>query len=681
MNGAKLSRHNMRYVAFDYETLKIVPGLQAPPPVCVSIRDADGARLELGVGCIPELLRRDDIIFIGASTSFDLAVASAWGDPETINHAHRACREGRVRDVILRQKAIDIAMGECGGYFQGDGDRVNYDYNLGFIAKRLLGIELKKEGDTRTTYDKLEGLPLEQWPKEYIDYALADGNATWDCFWAQEEGVAEQDAMQVLEAEPSRCWADFALRLESIRGMHTDPEGIEILQEGCHATLNELWPTLSEAGLVYEVRGIRKPVKDEGKRKKSDNAARLRMFQVMGGEGIWHTKIEGKRKKKEVKTFIPTGGWEGIKLSKTGKEKRAENEDWQQLKYVSIDAEACIDSQDPVLFQYSRWSKASNLLTGHVKKMWEGVEFPLHTNFDCWKETGRTGSSGPNTQNVRSAEGARECFKPRPGWAFIGCDYDKAELHSLSQICFDLFGESHLGDMLNAGFDPHLGLGARMLGIPYEEAKARLDLDEPLIIEYRKRGKPANFGYPGGMGPTGMMAYAKSNYNMIFTFEEACELYEEWQQAWPIVQRYLAHVRDETRYGSCTVVHHRSNRWRGNCKYTVAANTRFQGLAADAALAAVCEISERCYCVKDSALYGSRLVNFIHDENILETPIDRVTPAAVELAEVMKSKFNEWTPNFPVNATPVAMDRWTKKAKPVWLNGELQIYHYERKAA
>src|SRR5690606_32482748 len=117
---------------------------------------------------------------------------------------------------------------------------------------------------------------------------------------------------------------------------------------------------------------------------------------------------------------------------------------------------------------------------------------PIHSYFEVLRETGRTSSSNPNLQNLPRVDGVRECYVPRPGNVYISCDYDKAELHTLAQLCMDYFGESKLAEALNNGIDPHLQMAANILGIPYEEAKDRLKAKDKEVKDTRQMAKAAN---------------------------------------------------------------------------------------------------------------------------------------------------------------------------------------------
>lgn len=95
-------------------------------------------------------------------------------------------------------------------------------------------------------------------------------------------------------------------------------------------------------------------------------------------------------------------------------------------------------------------------------------------------------------------------------------------------------------------------------------------------------------------------------------------------------------------------------------------NTMFQGLAADCAKNAGFLIARACYAEPNSPLYSCRIVNFVHDEVILEIPIDPwMHERAMELARLMKLGADVYLPDVPSVVEPLLAKRWSKKAKPV----------------
>jgi DNA polymerase I-like protein with 3'-5' exonuclease and polymerase domains len=64
-------------------------------------------------------------------------------------------------------------------------------------------------------------------------------------------------------------------------------------------------------------------------------------------------------------------------------------------------------------------------------------------------------------------------------------------------------------------------------------------------------------------------------------------------------------------------------------------------------------------------------VFFVHDEIIFETPESKGALAAAELEKVMIAAMERWTPNIPAAASATLMRYWSKKAKPIFEEGEL----------
>jgi hypothetical protein len=108
-------------------------------------------------------------------------------------------------------------------------------------------------------------------------------------------------------------------------------------------------------------------------------------------------------------------------------------------------------------------------------------------------------------------------------------------------------------------------------------------------------------------------------------------------------------------------------------------------LTADGAKAALCEAIRRCYTPvyidenfnevpegqgRLSYMYGSRIVNFVHDELVGETDEANGHMFALELAAVMESKYQPYTPDVTIHTEAVMMRRWRKNAKAVTHNGK-----------
>jgi len=638
----------MKTCAFDFETALIAPGLLAPPPVCMSyaeeepkagliegakVKEVDATLLNVddGIGFLTENLGKS--LLVGCNVAYDLAVACEER-PALIPLVFAAYDKDLIVDIAVRQKLIDIALGEY---------RQHGKYSLLEITKRMCGISLVKgDNSWRLNYWDLRHVPFSKWPADAIEYSLMDSRATVAVFHNQRQELLDIGRGCILADQYRQSRAAFALHLASCWGLRTDKDAVRKLRLDCETKQKELEQALVNGGLLRSTkRGI---------------SRNMRAAQDLMQKAV---------------------GWEEAKLTPKGYELKQKGENYKETKYVSVDEEACADSGHKLLEAYAEYSKVGSLLSGHVEAMEKGVDLPIHTRFEVLLETGRTASSNPNVQNVRRARGARECFIPREGWVYVGCDFDRAELHTLAQVCLILFGQSNLADTLNAGIDPHTRLGARLAHTTYEDLKKRIDEEDEVAKEWRQRAKPANFGFPGGMGPNGMRKYAKASYQVILSEHEAEELYRGWQDEFPEVAfKYLGWIRELTNNveGLGTIEHFISRRWRGRVPYCTAANSFFQGMSADAMKQALWEVTKKCF-IEGTPLFGCRVVNEIHDEIIIEAPEDTASAAAWEMQKTMVAAYNTYTKDVPVRSTPVMMNRWSKKAKTIVTEkGELLCY-------
>ena len=636
----------MRVAAIDLETLPFRQARMAPPPVCASVAQAEideesvkAFATEAALGRVSDwgfgtalLHARDpgtrekmlelwtaaasgEIVLIGHHFAYDVAVMLAeW--PELAEIVFAAYEADAVSDTIIRQKLLDIADGCYRGWTNSATKQfTKHAYYLDDLAMRLLKRQLDKNSPWRMRYESLLDVPLEDWPEGATKYAMDDGDATLGV-WIVQEGRRISDPV-VLGDEARQVRAALALQLASVWGIRTDREGVQALHDEAQAEVERLRDLLIKAGLLRK----------NGSR--VVKAAQARMAAVCPG---------GKK--------TPTGK-------------------------PALDEEACLSSGDPVLVSYSQYGQAQNLLAKDVKALARGVRLPIHTRFDSLMETGRTSSSGEyNLQNPRRKKGVRECFVPREEKLYAACDYEKAELHTLAQVCLKVLGRSRLAERLNGGFDPHLDLGAQIVGISYEEALKRKGEKE--VVDARQHAKPANFAFGGGMGVKGFQIYAKNAYGLDLTRDFCKRLREGWLDTWPEMPDYFAWIRNLCgEAGVATIEHLFSRRRRGLVPYTVACNSFFQGLAADGAKSALWEVCKCQYSDLSSPLWGCRTVNYVHDELIVEVPIARAHEAAMELQRVMIDAFNPWVPDVPVRASVALMRRWSKSAEPVWKDGEL----------
>lgn len=620
-------------IAWDTETFLIAPAMKAPPLVCVSWASSPKKHGLIHVkeprckDAVQGLLRTHSIL---ANAPFDLAVVGAqW--PDLIPDIFTALAEDRIHDVLTREKLLDICRGSYRWDEDEDGNPRRFAYSLQEVTYRRTGVWLEKD-EFRMRYHDFIDTPLKQWPEGARKYAINDALATLKV-WEAQEKLAKYMPDRFAQER-----AHWALYLMSCWGIKTDMEAVKRLEARAQAELEEVVGELTTTGLVREDRS------------RDTKKAKARMLDVS----------------------------ETVVITKKGMDRVRDGELTKQEAinegYISLSRDACLFSGDKVLMKYSRYSQLQNLLRGAVKDLKRGAVTPIQSRFEVLMESGRTSSSGPNIQNPRREPGVRECFVPRAGNVFVTADFGAAELVSLAQVCLDKFGKSALADAINNGIDPHLWMGAHLLQMSYEEAKQKLaeekrQNESGQVSQARQMAKAANFGFPGGLGIKRFVGYAQG-YGLDIDHHFAAKLKRLWLRTWPEMERYFKWINDQSTGDWIYLQQHRSNRIRGKMTFTQAANTLFQGLTADGAKAALWEVARRQYTVQDSALYGTRTVNFVHDEIIIECDEKIAHDVAIELCEVMIEQYNRFTPDVPVDAEPTVMRFWSKKAKLLWASND-----------
>lgn len=277
-------------------------------------------------------------------------------------------------------------------------------------------------------------------------------------------------------------------------------------------------------------------------------------------------------------------------------------------------------------------------------------------------------------------KGARECFVARPGCAVISVDQDAFEMRAWAQILCWLFGlqACALPQILNDPKRcPHVEMGARIYtasptkpDLTAAQAYALKDIDPKEFKALRGLAKGPNFGLPGGMSAKRLMGYCWSSYRVPVDLEMAETMCQVWREVYPEAQPYLDWVKDQTgrKYGSKKqITQFYSHRLRGNVGYTNAANGYFQGLAADVIKEAMGRAMEEMYCDPRSPLYGCYPLAFVHDELLIEVPLDRLTEPGLRLAQIFVETAMEICPDVLFSASPAAMLTWSKSAgDPFW---------------
>lgn len=678
----------MSLFSWDLETHRVQPGLLTPPTVVGSWSKPGAGKYETGYTCstgsfgderrlecvsfFEENINRSSIIWVGANIVYDFGVMLAER-PDLLPLVWKAYKEARVMDVQIgcTLNAIHDGRMRDGDLFRYDGTMIQSGrYSLEEVVKETLYRGDAKQNDRfRESYYLLEQLPISKWPHDAKQYPLDD---TQNALESAEVILKKYKNQHDL---PAQAHAAFCIHLGAIWGLRTDPRRMEDFEREVTAHLRELQEFAKDQGFMRA-----KSKKPDAKWSVHKKAVQEVVFKAYEGNP----------------PTTPSGE-------------------------VSMSRETLMDSGDEVLERFAelgKWQK----LSSYIPTLQAASKHPLNIYSNPLLSTGRVSQDGlllmiprqpakDKTGSVIPNTNVRNCFVARDGGAISSCDYAAVELSTLGQVCIWTVGSSDLADVINRGMDPHCVLGADLINTSYEDFYHRYKvLKDKGCGLIRQAGKAGNFGFPGMMGPESfVVAQKKQGFSVCewFFHDGACKRQKRklcevqgaevmlctrciaqasvvkstYLKRWSEVPKYWKWVTGELDANGA-VTQFISNRVRGDPSGPAAANTLFQGLAADGAKRALVAMTEEMYLDESSHLFGSRLLNFIHDETLCEIPLAKLHEAAYRQAAVMVEQMKLVVPDVAIKVEPAAMLYWDKEAEAVHdSNGRLIPWQPKLKAA
>lgn len=672
-----MTNTTMTYVSLDFETDLITAENPAPAPVCLAF--ADGLEMDLLGGTeeglenarakLTELLASNEAILLGHNMAFDMTVAAThW--PELALPIMEAYQGGRIHCTLVREKLTNIALDR-----NFDGQRYGLEALVKLHKLGEYSVD-EKHGDAawRQNYGTLAGQPVEDWPMEAVDYCFKDVAFTLQLYKLQTERAARHGVP--LDDAVRQAGYDYALRLITLSGIHTDGERVAALEKHLNQERAKfIYPLVKCEWLVPASRNIKANPKDYPPAPSEDDLLKMEpgttwqgvddkgflcAFEFLGGKT---NKIKKKRVKEvyykrqltKIKADIARKITSPYLTPKGDVSTKAEHLEEYQGQFDHIDNWLGMQSLGKTLETYVPALKQGTLDSG----------VPVRPQFQVLMNTGRTSCRAPNLQNMPRTGDVRGCFVARPGHVFINADYDAQEMRTWAQVTTSLFQRpSRLASLYqeDRGFDPHTWMAAEsLLSCSYEEAMQRLADGDEEVKAARQASKIVNFGLPGGLGTNGLVHYAKG-YGVEWTDEYAEELRNKWLTTWPEAGPYLNWASVKTKGKAPRITQLFVERVRGGCTFTSAANTMFQGLAADCSKLALWITWRAIYGLEDPVphLRNCKVVNFIHDELMLECPEEEAPDAAEDLVKVMEFSQNQLTPNVPASAGYKINKYWEK---------------------
>lgn len=255
----------------------------------------------------------------------------------------------------------------------------------------------------------------------------------------------------------------------------------------------------------------------------------------------------------------------------------------------------------PLIVEYKHLSKRINSFGKGLYKFVDKEKSRLYGSFSLGTTaTGRMASQKPNMQQMPRGS-FRSLFIAQEGHVLIGLDYSQQELRVAALVTKD----EELLRIYAEGLDAHVITAARILKLPLNEVKK----------EHRQLAKALNFGLLYGQGAMNFAGYAKRNYGVEMSIEEA----EKHRAAFFKIYRGLRSWQQQTARMTEVTKKIRTpggrirdfSREQKGYSYNATLNLPIQGAAAEITLHALLRIAPLLN-------RDVRLVNVVHDEILLE---------------------------------------------------------------
>jgi len=257
-----------KILAIDVETRPISYARPVPELICMSYDlegEEHGILVPWGNG-LPEFvikhLRNPDVHIVGHNIAFDLSVLCwMYGDScDIVADVFRALDQDRIHDTMIRERLHILASNGDFNVLHTGGRNVKLGYSLADLEKKYLGIDrsaIKKDKDSvRYNFEQVIGLPVCDWPDEFVEYSQADAVNTLVIFRRQEEAVrhfsVEHEGIDPLKVSTFRTRVAWGLRLLEAVGERLDPNKVIEVTKQYEEAYNkpELVEPLVESGLL-----------------------------------------------------------------------------------------------------------------------------------------------------------------------------------------------------------------------------------------------------------------------------------------------------------------------------------------------------------------------------------------------------------------------------------------------
>ncbi len=275
----------------------------------------------------------------------------------------------------------------------------------------------------------------------------------------------------------------------------------------------------------------------------------------------------------------------------------------------------------------------------------------LHTQFKQMVSTGRMSSNNPNLQNVPGKQKFRSCFIAEKGKCLITVDQDSAELVIMGAMS----GEPNFYEAYEKNLDLHTLNAARIYKVLYEE----------VVKAQRTASKAISFGLAYGISAVGLgkrlKISKKAAKGLIDTYFKINKVLKDWLEKSAkeaVRNHYSTTITGRKRFYNIPPMSDPARKMVVGSVERAAKNHRIQGSDSDTIKKAMVLCVERL----ESLDVGARLLLSVHDELVVECPLEHVEAVAKIVTSSVDDGFNQYFPKMPMSTGAVI--------GPCWLKGE-----------
>ncbi len=304
---------------------------------------------------------------------------------------------------------------------------------------------------------------------------------------------------------------------------------------------------------------------------------------------------------------------------------------------TNVDVLNSIKNQHPIVPLILRQRELSKLKSTYLDGMLPLIDSKqkIHTVFkQTVTSTGRLSSTEPNLQNIpiRKSDGKliRKMFVASEGNTLVCADYSQIELRLMAEFS----GDETMLEAFNNGVDIHRTTAGKVFGVPFEM----------VTEEMRRQAKAVNFGIIYGISDFGL------SEDLGVSVYQAREFINSYFSTYPKVKRYMdkcVEIAKEQGYVTTYLNRRRDIPELKSSNYNlrsfgerVAMNMPLQGSASDIIKVAMLKVFN---ALKEGG-YKAKLIMQVHDELIIDCPLDEVEQVKKLLVDNMQNN----TPDFTV---------------------------------